>query len=149
MIKTYLTRFIMLLMILNGLMFISNIYILGDRAAAVAMHDDLIPTAGALMANAKVLTCFVTGILYIFCVSGIMMKKRWLVPAGIVGFILFDGLYMIQLVMWAGIHPRIWIDFSIFGGLSLFFGCFALYQFKTMRVKMMPEQLTLEPGLTG
>jgi hypothetical protein len=45
--------------------------------------------------------------------------------AGIIGFVLFDGSYIVELIMWAEIHPRIWIDFSIFGGVSLLIGIYS------------------------
>ncbi|MCP4132462.1 MAG: hypothetical protein GY754_15930 [bacterium] len=121
---------LLVIMILMGLLFISNIYVLGNVEAAIEMHDDLAPTASAFMVNTKVLICFVVGILYVLSAYGIIRKKYSLALAGIIGFILFDGFYIVQLVMWAGIHPRMWIDFSIFGGLSLLFGVFSWYHWK-------------------
>ncbi len=65
---------ILIMMILNGLLFISNIYVLGNREAAINMHDDLAPSSSALMVNAKVILCFIVGILYIVSVFGIIRK---------------------------------------------------------------------------
>ena len=118
-------RFILIVTILNGLLFISNIYVLGNTEAAINMHDDLAPSASALIVNAKVILCFIVGILYIVSAFGIIRKKYGLALAGIIGFVLFDGFYIIELIMWYRIHPRIWIDFSIFGGLSLLIGAYS------------------------
>ncbi len=114
------------LMILNGLLFVSNIYVINDREAAIAMHDDLAPTASALMANLKVLCCFVTGLMYITAAFGIIRNKLQLAWFGVLGFLMFDGLYLVQLYMWWEIHPRIWIDFTVFGGISLLIGLYSL-----------------------
>lgn len=116
---------ILILMLLNGLLFISNIYVLGNREAAIEMHDDLAPTASAFMANAKVVLCFVVGILYVISAVAIIKKKYPLALSGVIGFILFDGFYIIELILWSKTHPRVWIDFSIFGGLSLLFGVYS------------------------
>ncbi len=127
--KTFKT-IILVVMLLNGLLFVSNIYVLGDREAAIEMHDDLPPTAGALMVNAKVVLCFVVGILYLVSAVGIFRGKYNLALGGLVGFALFDGFYILQLIMWARIHPRIWFDFSIFGGVSLVLGIFSWWHWR-------------------
>lgn len=116
---------ILALMFLNGLLFISNIYVFGNREAAIEMHNDLAPTASALMANAKVVICFVVGFLYIASAVSIIKKKYALALTGVIGFILFDGLYIYELILWSKSHPRVWIDFSIFGGLSLLIGIYS------------------------
>lgn len=124
---------ILVLMILNGLLFISNIYVIGDTQAIIAMHDDLAPSSSPLLANIKVIVCFITGILYLISAFGIMKKKPHLAIPGFVGFVLFDGLYIFQLVIHASIHPRIWIDFSIFGTISLIIGLFCLQYWKNRK----------------
>jgi hypothetical protein len=111
---------ILILMILNGLFFISNIYVLGDTQAAIAMHDDLPRSASALLANAKVIDCFVVGILYLVAAYAIIRKKYNLALAGVVACVLFVGLYIYQLVVWPSVNA--WVGFAIFGGLSLLFG---------------------------
>lgn len=123
---------ILLLMILNGLLFISNIYVLGDREAAIEMHDDLAPTASSLMANAKVVICFVVGVLYVVSAFAIIKKKYYLSLSGVIGFVLFVGFYILELILWSQTHPRVWIDFSIFGGFSLLFG---IYSWLNWRIK--------------
>ena len=116
---------IVILMMLNGLLFISNIYVFGNREAAIGMHDDLAPTASDLMVNAKVVLCFVVGFLYVVSAIGIMKKKYALALSGVIGFILFDGFYILELILWSKTHPRVWIDFSVFGGLSLLIGIYS------------------------
>lgn len=121
---------ILIVMILNGLLFVSNIYVLGNMEAAIHMHTDLAPSANALMVNSKVIICFIVGILYIVSAFGIIRRNYDLALAGVIGFVLFDGFYIVELIMWAGIHSRIWIDFSIFGGLGLIIG---LYSWRNWR----------------
>jgi len=130
MLKKIIKLVMLAVIILNGLLFISNIYVLGDREAAIKMHDDLPRVASAAWANTKVIVCFVVGILYLLSAYGIIRTKRNFTLAGILGFIIFDGVYLIQLIMWAGIHPRIWIDFSTFGGVSFLIGMYSLYYWK-------------------
>lgn len=118
------------LMILNGLLFISNIYVLGNNEAAINMHTDLAPSASTLMVNAKVIICFIVGMLYLVSAFGIIRRKFNLALAGIIGFILFDGFYIIELALWSRIHPQVWFGFIIAGGLSLLIG---LYSFQNWR----------------
>jgi hypothetical protein len=124
------TTIILILMILNGLFFVSNIYVLGNTEAAIEMHDDLPRSASALLANAKVIDCFIVGILYLVAAYGIIREKYSLALAGVVGCVLFVGLYVFQLIMWAGEHPRMWLDFAIFGGLSLLLGVYSWWNWR-------------------
>ena len=118
-------RVFVLLMILNGLLFVSNIYVLGNTKAAMEMHTDLAPTAGPAMANGKVVVCFVTGILYLIAASAILTHKtRWAI-AGVAGFLIFDGFYLAELALWGGHHPQVWLGFGVFGGLALAFGWYS------------------------
>jgi hypothetical protein len=128
--KTIGKWFMLILMILTGLLFISNIYVLGNTEAAVAMHDDLPRSAGAWLANSKVLKCFAVGILYLVGAYGILRKRYSLALAGILGCALFVGFYVFQIIMWANIHPRMWTDFAIFGGVSLMIGLFSWWHWR-------------------
>lgn len=119
--------FFLIIIIGIGFFFIINIYVLGNREAAIEMHEDLAPTASSFMANTKVLITFLTGILNLITALGIIWKKEVLTIAGFIGFILFDGLYIIELIFWYKIHPRIWIDFFIFGSLILIIGIYSFY----------------------
>lgn len=120
----------LILMVLNGLFFIANIYVLGNTQEAIAMHDDLTPTAGAVMANAKVINCFVVGLCYLAAAWGIARRRSVLALFGVLGFVLFDGFYLLELVLWGSSHTRVWVDFSIFGGISLVIGIFSWHQWK-------------------
>jgi hypothetical protein len=114
-----------ILLLLNGLLFISNIYVLGNPEAAIAMHNDLAPWASPLMANSKVLNCFVTGILYLVAFAAFILDKRHWALAGVVACLLFDGFYLVELALWGLSYSRVWFDFGVFGGLSLFFGAWS------------------------
>jgi hypothetical protein len=94
-------------MVLNGLLFVSNIYVLGNTEAAIEMHDDLPRSASALLANVKVIDCFVVGILYLTAAYGIIRQKYHLALAGVIGCVLFVGLYLYQfMIAWGNIHAE-------------------------------------------
>jgi hypothetical protein len=113
------------LMVLNGLLFVSNIYVLGNAKAAIEMHTDLSPMAGPTMANGKVIVCFVAGILYLIAAYAVFARKRHRAVAGVIGFVIFDGFYLVELVMWGGSHLPVWLGFCIFGGLGLLIGWYS------------------------
>ncbi len=115
----------LVVMILNGLLFASNIYALGNREAALQIHSDLAASASTLMVNTKVILCFIVGILYLVAAGGIVRKRYGLAWAGIIGFALFDGFYLVELMLWAGTHPPVWLGFGIFGSLGLLIGAFS------------------------
>lgn len=124
-------------MILVGLIFGSNIYVLGDTAAAIQMHDDLSLNASPLMANVKVLITFITGVLFLIAAFAIISKNHNLSLAGVLGFALFDGFYLIELAMWADVHPRIWACFAIAGGIALLFGAYCWRYWMAGRTKTL------------
>lgn len=116
---------IVVIMVLNGIFFASNIYVLGDRGAAVAMHGDLAPTASAVMANAKVIITFVTGLLYLLSAYAIVRKKREWAVAGVLACFLFNGLYAVEIMKWGSSHPFVWFGFCLMGGLSFLIGAYS------------------------
>ncbi len=120
---------ILLLMVLNGLLFISNIYVWGNTEAALAMHEDLAPWAGAAMANLKVLDCFIVGLLYLVTAYAIFRGNRVLSVVGVLAFLLFDGFYLVELALWGATHPPVWFGFGLFGSLSFGFAVFSWYVF--------------------
>lgn len=120
-------KFILVLMLLNGLFFISNIYVLGNTVAAIKMHDDLPRDASALLANAKVLVCFFTGIFYVITVIAIIKKRYLWALAGVIGSTMFVGLYIIEFMAAKNIHIGMLIGFLIFGILSIIYGIFSWY----------------------
>ncbi len=131
MLKKTANTIIMAIIILNGIFFMCNIYVLGNRAEIIKMHQDLVPSAGDLIANAKVIGVFATGVLYIITAVSIIKRKYWIsLPAIILGFLINNGLYVAQLIMWANMHPRIWIHMALFGGLNLLYVVYVLLKRK-------------------
>lgn len=122
--------FMLVIMIANGLFFISNIYALSSVETAIAMHEDLVPDAGPVWAYAKVINVFITGLLYLISAGGIIKKKYTLCIAGIAGLMVFWGMYIVQLILWANRHPETWISFGIFGSVSLLIGLYSWIQWK-------------------
>jgi hypothetical protein len=130
MIKKITKIIVLSLMILNGIFCMCNIYVLGNREEIVKMHLDLVPDAGDFIANTKVIGIFISGLLFVIAAVSIIRKKYKFAFAGIIGFAIVNGLYIVQLILWADIHPRIWIHFAIFGGLSLIYGIYSWLNWK-------------------
>ncbi len=75
-----------------------------------------------IIVNAKVLVCFIAGALYIMTAAAILRKAyRWTL-AGVIAFLLFDGLYLVELALWWRTNPKTWLGFGMFGTLNLLFG---------------------------
>lgn len=121
---------VLILMVSNGLLFISNIYTMGDPQAAMDIHEDLAASASLFMINAKLLICFIAGILYLATAVATIFKKAWAALTAVIACVLFDGLYIVELIMWWNINPWVWFGFCLFGGLSLLF---ALYSWRWSR----------------
>jgi hypothetical protein len=116
---------LLVIMILNGIFFAVNIYVLGDREAAIAMHLDLAPTASALMANTKVLVTFASGVLYLLAAFAIIRRKRALALSGVLACIIFNSLYGVELAKWGSFHFWVWKGFFLAGGLSFLIGVYS------------------------
>jgi len=131
------------LLTLNGLLFVSNLYVLGNTQAALAMHTDPAPTAGPVMAKAKVIVCFGAGMLYLIAAWAIASRKpRWAI-AGVVGVLVFDGFYLVELVLWGHRHPQVWLGFSLFGGLGLALGWYCWLASRPFEFADYPRVLNL------
>jgi intracellular septation protein A len=83
----------------------------------------------------KVVVCFFTGICYFVAGIGVVLSKITFVRLCVFGSLLFLVLYIVELILWGSTHTRVWIDFSIFGGLSVFFGLFSYKYGKAKREK--------------
>lgn len=122
-------------MILIGLLFVSNIGVLGNTASAIQMHEDLPPTASPLLVSIKVIITFIAGILFLISAFAIIRKSHNLSLAGVFGFAIFDGFYLLELAMWSGVHPRIWTYFVLAGGIAFLFGIFCWHNWAAGRIK--------------
>lgn len=110
------------LLSLNGLFFMTNIYAVGNPEAAVEMHDDLHPEAGPVVAIAKVINVFLTGLLYVLGAWGMIRRKPRLAKSAIWGSLIFTLFYIYQFIAWGRSHPRVWLDFAIFGTIGITLG---------------------------
>lgn len=122
-------------MTLIGLLFVSNISVIGNTASAIQMHEDLPLTASPLLVNIKVIITFIAGILFLIAAFAIISKKYNLSLAGVFGFAIFDGFYLIELAMWSGVHPQIWTYFFLAGGIAFLFGIFCWYSWTAGRIR--------------
>ena len=125
---------LLVIMILNGVFFVVNISVVGDREAAMAMHRDLAPSAGTVMVNAKVFVTFAAGVLYLLTAFGIIRKKRSFLLCGVAACLLFNGLYGVELAKWGGFHPWVWKGFLIAGGLSFLIGAYSCLLWRRSRM---------------
>ena len=125
-------KYVMLvLMSLIGLLFASNICVLGNREAVIEMHEDLAPWADNIVVQGKVVNCFLVGILYLIAAYGIFRGRRQPALAGVAGSALFLAFYLAELLLWGGTHTRVWLDFSAFGGVCLLIGIFCCWHWRT------------------
>ena len=86
------------------------------------MHRDLTGNASAFLATAKVLVCFITEILFLITAYAIIKKKFKLAITGVLGSLLFIGLYLIEFIDGYKSNPQMLMWFLLFGGLSLMIG---------------------------
>lgn len=114
--------FLIVLLILNGLFFITNIYVIGDVQSGIKMHDDLSPNASPLMVNFKVINVFCTGILYLISGIGLIINRKRMILTGVLGSIIFVGFYVAELTLWGNEHKNVWLGFLTLGLLSIIFG---------------------------
>ena len=66
------------------------------------MHNDLASTNGPIIANAKVLVCFLVGLCYLIAAWGMARNRNGLALVGVGGVVLFDGFYLLELILWGG-----------------------------------------------
>jgi len=121
-LRAILERLVPIVALVLGLLLVANIVVLGDREAAVRMHWDLAPAADDLLVEAKVLVCFATGLLFVVAGYGALRHRRLPALAGVAGAALFLGYYLVEIVIWGGSHPPVWIGLASFGGLSALVG---------------------------
>jgi hypothetical protein len=126
---------VLTLMFLNGILFMIGIYVLGNTQAAYQMHEDMPPTAGDFLLNFKIISGFIVGAMYVISAIGIYRNKLKLALAGVLAFILFDGFYLVEILLWGKTHTTVWVGFGIFGTLSLLFGIFSWFSWKSVRMK--------------
>ena len=106
-------------MVVNGVLFASQAYLFNDVAAALRVHGDLPPDADPSLVNIKVVAWALAGIAWVVAGFGLMTGRRDWLPAGFVGFLLVDGLYVAQFWLWGGSYPSVWAWFALFGVLAL------------------------------
>jgi hypothetical protein len=133
--RPILRSILIVLLVLNGLFFVSNIYVLGNTRAAIEMHEDLAPTAGPVLAQAKVICTFLAGAGYLLTAAALWRRRPPLALAAPVGFAAFGGLYLVELSLWGGSHAPVWIGFALFGGLGAWF---ALSGWRYWRTQAQP-----------
>ncbi len=109
------------LLLLNGLFFACNLYVLGDPAAAIAMHEDLSPAAAPFVAELKVVVTELAGILYLLGAVGFLRRRPALAVHAAWGAAPFLALYAYELAAWGRSWPAVWLGFAVFGGLALVF----------------------------
>jgi hypothetical protein len=122
---------ISILMLLFGIFFASNIYVIGNDLAAVDMHKDLYAKASTVMIQGKVIDCFFVGILYVIGAIGLLRNKNKFAVYALIAPVLFILFYIIEIISWSSVYPVVWIYFGITSGINMLFFWFAAMIFKT------------------
>jgi hypothetical protein len=106
-------------MVVNGLAFVAQGYFFGDVTGALRVHGDLPPDADPSLVHLKVGAWAVAGIAWVVAGFGLATGRRDWLPAAFLGFLLVDGLYVVQFWLWGSSHPGVWVGFGVFGVLAL------------------------------
>ena len=112
-------------MILNGLLFLGQVYLFPDAAAALRVHRDLAQDADFQFIALKVLSWGLAGLAWVVAGLGLATGRRDWLPAAFVGFLLVDGTFAAQFWLWGREMPTVWISFGVFGLLSFLYAAVA------------------------
>ena len=91
-LKKVMKWFFVILMLVNGVFYATNIVVIGNTNAILNMHEDLAPNAGAVIANIKVINIFIVGLLFVICAVSIIRKKYKFAITGIIAAVLFFAM---------------------------------------------------------
>jgi len=117
-IQSWMRTLFLILLIVNGLIFVASLPAIIDPALALQIHSDLYPECGILMITLKSAICFGAGLAYLVSAYG-YYRRSSLVFAGVVGAVPFFLFYLIELAFWGANYPQVWTGFLIFGLASL------------------------------
>ena len=108
-----------LVMVANGVFFVSQVRLFYDRTAALRFHGDLPPDVDPSLVDLKVVVWGLAGLAWIVAGSGLVTGRRDWLPAAFVSFLLVDGLYVAQFWLWGDSHLAVWAGFGTFGLLTI------------------------------
>jgi hypothetical protein len=117
-------------MVVNGLLFVGQVYLFPDATAALRVHRDLAPDADFQLVALKVLAWGLAGLAWVVSGIGLMTGRRDWLPAAFVGFLLVDGLYVAQFWMWGDTLLTVWAWFGVFGTLAFVYAAVARHVWK-------------------
>ena len=92
-----------LLMIANGLFFAANVVAFRHPELGVGVFHDPTPLPDQVGAALKVVVTILAGLAFLVAGLGLVRAQRSLLPAGFVGFVLFDGFLLGEI--WRGARP--------------------------------------------
>lgn len=126
--------FLIMLLLLNGLFYMSNIIAIGNLEFMIEMHEDLSPNAGLMIANVKVINIFITGLCFLIGGISIIRKKYNFAIIGTFGTINFLLMYAYQIFMWGNEYKDVYVGLFTFGLVATLNGVVSFY-FWNKRVK--------------
>lgn len=126
----------LLLLILNGIIFVSSLPALFDPSMALRIHSDLSPDAGYLMIFAKSIICLLTGLAYLIAAYGFHRCSSRII-FGTLGAIPFFVLYLVEISFWGLYYPHVWVGFLTFGVLSLIISISCLILGRRYKIQLM------------
>jgi len=118
-------------MAVHGLVLLGQVYLFPDAGAALRLHRDLAPDADFQFVALKVLFWGLAGLAFLVAGIGMSTGKRDWLPAAFVGFLLVDGLYVVQFWMWGSTLPAVWLGFALFGLPALVYAAVARHVWKS------------------
>jgi len=111
-----------IVMVVNGILFAGQAYLFDNVSAALRIHGDLPADADPSLVDLKVAAWALAGVAWVVAGLGLMTGRRDWLPGAFVGFLLVDGLYVVQFWLWGSSHLALWAWFAVFGILALAYG---------------------------
>lgn len=125
---------LIILLLLNGLFYMSNIIAFGNLSFILEMHEDLYPNTSLLVANIKVLNIFITGLCFLVSAISIMRKKYYLSVLGTIGTINFLIMYLFQIIKWGSKYRTVYEGLFTFGAVAILNGIVSFYFWRKKRI---------------
>ena len=92
-----------LLMIANGLFFAANVVAFRHPELGMGVFHDPTPLPDQVGAALKVVVTILAGVAFVVGGVGLLRAQRSLLPAGFIGFVLFDLFVLGEI--WRGVRP--------------------------------------------
>lgn len=110
--------------------FTINITALNKFDRAIGIHREMPKKASKRMVNEKVIITFITGVSYITAIFGMIFSIPAFLWIGVIGSGLFVLFYIIEVIAYSRIYPKVWGGFLSAGLLCLWIGIYCILKIK-------------------